>query len=96
MFGFLPSSGGHRAHAIVAVGDVAVRLLAASGQGRARTFQNQGSVTVFIGPSTVTASGPTAGYALFAGETFSDNASNEPWFGITASGSAPVHVIEVW
>lgn len=90
------STGTHRAQALVTVSTPAARLLAGTGQGRNRTFQNQGAATVYLGGPDVAASGPNAGYALAAGATFSDNASADPWYGITAGDAVPVLVIEVY
>ncbi len=58
-------------------------------------FQNQGSVTVFIGGEAVSTTGANRGYALFAGASFTDNSSNAAWYAIAASSTAVVHIIEV-
>jgi len=58
-------------------------------------FQNQGAVTVFIGGEAVATSGANRGYALFAGASFTDNSTATAWYGIAASSTAIVHVIEV-
>lgn len=59
------------------------------------TFQNTGSETVYVGPSTVTNSGANRGFALFAGTSFTDTASDGDWYAISTSTTNIVHVIEV-
>jgi hypothetical protein len=66
-------------------------------------IQNQGPVDVYLGPSTVVA-GPTnaasRGILLKGGQTppacFTDTASGDSWYGITASGTADLCVDEVY
>jgi len=58
-------------------------------------FQNQGSVTVFLGGLDVAVSGASRGYALFAGASFTDDATDKEWWGIAASSTAIVHILEV-
>lgn len=58
-------------------------------------FQNQGADTVFLGGSNVTTSGAQRGYALFSGTTFTDDATDKPWFAIAATGTVIVHIEEV-
>ena len=60
------------------------------------TIQNQGGGTVFLGiDDTVTDSGATRGYALFTGQTFTDDATNGAWWAISTSGSNIVNLMEV-
>lgn len=70
-------------------------LLIASGGRKSVTFQNQGSVDVYLGASGVTTSGATAGYKLAAGASITDTGSNDAWYGITAGTTANVHVIAI-
>lgn len=93
--GIVPIKG-DATHSNVTV-DSSRDLLAAANPNRISiTFQNQGaSDTVYLGDVTVTSSSTTAGYALAAGATFTDNATTGAWYGVTASGSSSVHVIEV-
>ena len=85
---------GLRVETNVTVGGSPTLLAKQNGNRKSITFQNQGGSTVFIGYANVAASGANTGYALFTGTTFTDNASDGEWWGIT-SGSMLVHVIEV-
>lgn len=60
-------------------------------------FQNQGAVTVFLGFNNpnVAISGTNTGYALFAGQTYTDNATDQPVYALAASSTAIVNVTEV-
>jgi hypothetical protein len=65
----------------------------APGTGRiAATFYNAGAVTVYLGPSGVTAS---TGFALAPGATFTFNSATA-FYGITASGTATVSAMETY
>ncbi len=87
---------GPRTHTNVVVGSgSATQLTTPSSNRKSVTFQNLGSVTVYLGKSDVAASSTTQGYALFAGASLCDTDSNDEWYGITASSTASVHVIEV-
>lgn len=70
-------------------------LVAAAPNRKTVVLQNQGAVTVFIGGSNVATSGANTGRALFAGESFVDNASNGAWYGIPASSAAVINCLEV-
>lgn len=61
------------------------------------TYQNQGAVTIFLGFNNpnVTGSGSNLGYALFAGTTFTDNATNTSTYALAASSSAALYVMDV-
>lgn len=60
-----------------------------------RIFKNEGAVTVFLGDSTVTASGADEGWELAAGLEFPDTLSNGKIYGIVSAGTADVKVWEV-
>jgi hypothetical protein len=79
----------------VVVSGSAVRLALANPNRKSITFQNQGSATVFLGGPTVTASGGASGYALFAGTTFCDNATDGEWWAISGGTANNVNVMEV-
>ena len=68
---------GARAHTSLAIPTAVTLLVQANPNRKSITFQNQGSDTVFLGASTVTSGGATRGYALFAGASFTDNASGQ-------------------
>jgi hypothetical protein len=75
---------------------IAAARTGASGTGRVSiTVYNAGSVTVFVGTSTVTASGATGGIPVPAGGavTFDTTAA---LYGITASSTALVGVAETF
>lgn len=60
--------------------------------GASRIIRNRGAVAVFLGNSTVIA---TTGYQLDPGESVSFNfQGGESLYGITASSTAVVHVLE--
>ncbi len=73
-----------------------IQLAEANQNRKSILFQNQGAVTVFLGGPAVAISGANRGYALFAGATFVDNATDTEWWAIPASGSPIVHVEEVF
>ncbi len=85
---------GRRAHSNVVAGTSAVLLVSANSNRKTLTLQNQSSITVYIGPANVTTSGSACGYALYQGQTFTDNGSDQEWWGI-ASNSANINIIEV-
>lgn len=96
MFTVVTPRKGVRTHSNYSVdSSFIVKLAAVNTNRKTITFQNQGSVTVFIGDATVANTGGTTGYALFSGQTFTDNASDGEWWAIAASSTANVHVIEV-
>lgn len=95
MISLVSPTKGTRTHSSVTATTDAGLLVAASAHRKTVLIQNQGSVTVYLGKSTVTTSGSTRGYALFAGSTFVDNASTEAWYVIAASSTAIIHVLEV-
>lgn len=80
----------------VSVTTTATRLdtSTAAGMGRSSLMvRNMGTVTIDLGGSTITAG---TGFQLRAGESLSiDIASSDPIFGIVASGTATVHVLQV-
>lgn len=73
----------------------AVQIAQNNNSRKSLIIQNQGSQTVYIGDSTVTNSGATRGYALFSGNTFTDNASDEEWWAVGASSTNNLYVLEV-
>ncbi len=80
----------------VTVGTSPVMLVQANVNRNSLTIQNQGSTTVFLGvDDTVSDSGATRGYALFAGQTFTDDATAGSWWAMCTSGSNIVNLLEV-
>jgi hypothetical protein len=73
----------------------ATQIAAKNPSRKSITIQNQGSVTIFLGASNVSATGATTGYALFAGLTLTDTASTDEWWAISASTTTTLSVIEV-
>lgn len=68
-------------------------LIKASAAGRkAISIKNAGTVVVYLGgANTVTTS---TGWSLDPGETWSDDVYTGDWYGITASGTGDIRVIE--
>jgi hypothetical protein len=79
--------------AAVTVDTSADLILAANADRVTALIVNNGSVTVYLGKAnTVTAAN---GLPLVAGATLEDGESGSAWYGITASGSSDVRVLEV-
>lgn len=75
----------------VTTGATSIQVLNANRNSIA--IANEGSVTVFVGvDSSVTTAN---GFPIPAGGSLSDDQSTDAWFGIVASGTADVRVIEV-
>jgi len=74
--------------------DTSADLVLAANAGRVTALiVNNGSVTVYLGnDNTVTT---TNGIPLVAGAALEDGESGDAWYGVTASGSADVRVLEV-
>lgn len=71
----------------------AASVLAANTSRKSCTIQNVGTVDVYLGKdNTVTT---TNGLKLAAGDTLTDDVSTDAWWGITASGTADLRVLEV-
>ncbi len=70
----------------------ATQVLAANDNRKSASLKNTGAATVYLGLSDVTIN---TGYPLAAGESLTDGVSLDAWYGITASGTADVRVIEV-
>jgi hypothetical protein len=66
-----------------------------NGNRKSLMIQNQGTDTVFLGGSDVATSGAGRGYALFAGATFTDDATNTEWWAVANSGTQILHIEEV-
>jgi hypothetical protein len=81
--------------ALVTVGTSLALLAAVNGNPKLRQVQNQGTAAVFLGPSSVAASGAHQGFSLAAGTMYRDGASADAWYGIAATGSVAVVVITV-
>lgn len=67
-------------------------LLAANSNRRTATFFNNGTTTVFIGGADVT---PTTGLPVPSKQSMIDNSTTAAWYGITASGTGDIRVVEV-
>lgn len=89
------SQKGYRVHTNITVGESAGAIVAENGNRKSLIIQNQGSVTVFIGPFGVDTSGSARGYALVAGASFTDDASRQEWWAIASSSTAILHIVEV-
>ena len=79
---------------VVAVSTVSVAIIAASSSRRGALLRNEGGVTVWLGASGVT--GSTDGYPLKPGEKLNTRdlgISRAAVYGITATGTANIHVI---
>jgi hypothetical protein len=86
---------GSRRLTVVAVGATAVKIAAAHANRKGPVLiQNQGSSPVFLGPATVAAAGANVGYSLAAGATYTDVPSGDELWGITASGTCTVVLVE--
>jgi hypothetical protein len=86
---------GSRRLTVVAVGTTAVRIASAHANRKGPIqIQNQGTTTVYLGPSTVAAAGASVGYSLAAGGTYTDVPSGDELWGITASGTCNVVLVE--
>lgn len=77
------------------VGTAIVQLTKVNTQRKSLVIQNNGGGTVYLGSSTVAASGANSGYQLAAGATFTDNSTNTDWWSISATGSNVLLVMEV-
>lgn len=95
MFSIVTPRKGARRASVVTAGSGPALLAAADRNRKSLTMQNQGSVTVYLGGPAVASSGADRGYALFAGATLTDNASDDAWYALAASDTAIVHVIAV-
>ncbi len=96
MFSLIVPRKGKPLHTNVSAGaSQAVQLVAANRERKTAVFQNTGAETVYIGASTVSNVGANRGYALFAGVTFVDNATDTDWWAISTSTTNVIHVIEV-
>jgi len=69
-------------------------LLASSDFRKTVTIYNNGSVTVYLGANGNMTS--ANGFPLLAQQTFVDEESRDAWYGVTASGTADLRIIEVW
>ncbi len=71
------------------------QIVTANANRKSVLFQNQGSVTIFLGGPDVDITGASRGYALFAGTTFTDDATLSEWWAIAASDTAILHIEQV-
>lgn len=94
MFNIIVSRKGTQTPSNYTITTAAAMVAAKNGNRKSITFQNQGSGTIYLGTDVVTSSGPNRGYALFAGATFTDNATDGEWWAV-GTGSDVLHVIEV-
>lgn len=83
---------GHRASSTMTV-TTSKRALLVENPRRVTAFiQNQGSVMVYLGKSSVAV---RDGFVLGPGSSFVDDVSIDEWWAVAASDSATVHCIEV-
>jgi hypothetical protein len=85
---------GSRTSANVSVGGSPTLLASQNLNRKSLVLQNNGSTNVYIGDSSVTASGPSQGLVLAAGQTFSDTTSSGAWFAVTGGTTSTVLVLE--
>jgi hypothetical protein len=72
------------------VGVTAAVLVAASNTRQSATIRNRGSVSIYVGPSTVTTG---SGLAIDPGETFTFSGTTAAIYAIAATAGVPVHVL---
>jgi hypothetical protein len=77
----------------VSVGTTATRLSSDTYFGSSIAIE-AGSVDLFIGDSAVTTSGATGGFKVTAGATIALDLGGEDVFGVVASGTSTVYVLE--
>lgn len=94
--GLVSALKGKRYHSNVTATGSAVLVSAANENRKSITIQNQGSDTVFIGPSTVATGGSRRGFALFTGTSFTDNGSADEWWAISSGTSDILHIVEIF
>jgi hypothetical protein len=71
----------------------ATLVLAANTSRKTATIYNNGSVTVYLGKdATVTTAN---GLPLPVGATLEDDSTTSAWYGITASGTGDLRIVEV-
>lgn len=76
----------------VTVSTTATLLSDTGPRSLARVFYNNGSATIFIGKDDVTTAN---GFPVPAGASFTDEFSMDAWYGIVASGTEEMRVLEV-
>lgn len=73
--------------------NAAASILAANDGRRSALFRNVGTVAVYLGKdNTVTT---VNGFLLDVGDSFEDDRTTSAWWGITASGTGDIRIIEV-
>jgi hypothetical protein len=71
----------------------AVEILSANAVRKSAVIRNHGGQTVFLGKnSSVTIAN---GFPVYAGESFSDNESNDAWFAITEGSTGDLRMVQV-
>lgn len=86
-------NNGDKAFSTAAPGTTATLLLAANPARATAMLVNNGTATVFLGKdATVTT---TTGIPLAAGASLVDDRSSDAWYGILATGTGDVRVLEV-
>lgn len=88
--------GNAQAPRTVTVGTTPTLIAAANAAAIGRLLKNNGAATVFVGGSTVAASGADEGWAIAAGAEYVDGVSVGAIYGIVAAGTASVKVFEVF
>lgn len=86
---------GKRTHTNVTIPNTQAAIVVDNVNRKSLIIQNQGSETVFLGKQGVAISGANRGYALAAGTSFTDDASDEAWWAISTSTNNILHVVEV-
>jgi hypothetical protein len=92
--GFVPYLG-ERHHSTIGVGATAVQLAPQRPNRKYLWIQNLGAAGISIGPASVSTSGPAQGLTLAGGEKFVDGWSSDAWYGVAATGTVNVAVVEV-
>ena|SRR5690242_738773 len=80
-------------HTNVSVGVTATQILPLNSNRKSCVIFNNSAVTVFVGPDNTVTTGN--GLGIPTQSTLTDPDSIDAWFGIVASGTADVRVIEV-
>lgn len=88
-----PSTAETIANSAVTVTDSATLIIAARTGRKALIILNNSAGDVYIGGTGVTT---TNGFKLTTGQSFSDYATGAAWYGIVASSTANMRVIEVY
>lgn len=68
-------------------------ILAAKASRVSAVLYNAGPSDIYVSASNAVST--STGFLFPVGATFADDASNDAWYGVTASGTATIHALEV-